>query len=84
MLSAAATILAAVGVAPRAVWTVLTVIGPEFEKKSGYKLSTTIGLSTELCAPSGLVSESSVAPTRRLRFSIPAGSLSGGRLPCCC
>jgi len=31
--------------ASRAVWTVLTVIGPEFEKNSGHKLNTTTGLS---------------------------------------
>jgi molybdate transport system substrate-binding protein len=33
--------------ASRAVWTVLTAIGPEFEKNSGHKLSTTTGLSAE-------------------------------------
>src|SRR6476659_4678654 len=33
--------------ASRAVWTVLTVIGPEFEKNSGHKLNTTTGLSAE-------------------------------------
>jgi ABC-type molybdate transport system substrate-binding protein len=29
--------------ASRAVWTVLTAIGPEFEKNSGHKLNTTTG-----------------------------------------
>ena len=33
--------------ASRAVWTVLTAIGPEFEKNSGHKLNTTTGLSAE-------------------------------------
>src|SRR5215813_4069408 len=33
--------------ASRAVWTVLTAIGPEFEKSSGHKLNTTTGLSGE-------------------------------------
>src|SRR5215813_3476287 len=33
--------------ASRAVWTVLTAIGPEFEKISGHKLNTTTGLSAE-------------------------------------
>jgi molybdate transport system substrate-binding protein len=31
--------------ASRAVWTVLMAIGPDFEKTSGYKLTTTTGLS---------------------------------------
>jgi ABC-type molybdate transport system substrate-binding protein len=33
--------------ASRAIWTVLTAIGPEFEKVSGHKLNTTTGLSPE-------------------------------------
>ena len=37
--------------ASRAVWTVLTAIGPEFEKNSGHKLNTTTGLSAEFVPP---------------------------------
>jgi molybdate transport system substrate-binding protein len=33
--------------ASRAVWTVLTAIGPEFERMSGHKLNTTTGLSAK-------------------------------------
>src|SRR4029079_16597618 len=33
--------------ASRAVWTVLTAVGPEFEKSSGHKLNTATGLSAE-------------------------------------
>jgi len=33
--------------ASRAIWTVLTEIGPEFEKNSGHKLDVTTGLSSE-------------------------------------
>ena len=33
--------------ASRAIWTVLTEIGPEFEKNSGHKLNVSTGLSSE-------------------------------------
>jgi len=33
--------------ASRAIWTVLTEIGPEFEKNSGHKLDVSTGLSSE-------------------------------------
>src|SRR5262249_6946895 len=33
--------------ASRAIWTVLGEIGPEFEKNSGHKLNTIMGLSSE-------------------------------------
>src|SRR5262245_46861034 len=33
--------------ASRAIWTVLTEIGPEFEKNSGHKLDVITGLSSE-------------------------------------
>src|SRR5262249_18771526 len=33
--------------ASRAIWTVLTEIGPEFEKQSGHRLSVGTGLSSE-------------------------------------
>ena len=33
--------------ASRAIWTVLTEIGPEFQKKSGHKLNVMTGLSSE-------------------------------------
>jgi len=36
--------------ASRAIWTVLGEIGPEFEKNSGHKLNTIMGLSSEFMA----------------------------------
>jgi hypothetical protein len=56
--------------ASRAIWTVLTAIGPEFEKTSGYKLNATTGLSSEFVRriDSGEAFDVIVAP---------AGSLEG-------
>ena len=41
--------------ASRAIWTVLREIGPEFEKNSGHKLNTIMGLSSEFVGRMGSI-----------------------------
>jgi molybdate transport system substrate-binding protein len=63
--------------ASRAVWTVLTAIGPEFEKNSGHKLNTTTGLSVEFVRRinSGEAFDVIAAPPASL-----AGLIIGGKI----
>lgn len=64
--------------ASRAVWTVLTAIGPEFEKNSGHKLNTTTGLSAEFVRRinSGAAFDVIAAPPGSL-----VGLIRGGKIP---
>ena len=63
--------------ASRAIWTVLTAIGPEFEKVSGHKLNTTTGLSPEFVRRinSGEPFDVIAAPPGSL-----AGLITGGKI----
>ena len=66
--------------ASRAVWTVLTAIGPEFEKNSGHKLNTTTGLSAEFVRRinSGEGFDVVAAPPASLEGLIKAGKIVPG------
>jgi molybdate transport system substrate-binding protein len=63
--------------ASRAVWTVLTAIGPEFEQNSGHKLKMTTGLSAEFVRRinSGEAFDVIAAPPGSL-----AGLISSGKI----
>src|SRR4029079_14544613 len=63
--------------ASRAVWTVLTAIGPEFEQNSGHKLKMTTGLSAEFVRRinSGEAFDVIAAPPWSL-----AGLIRGGKI----
>jgi molybdate transport system substrate-binding protein len=63
--------------ASRAIWTVLTEIGPEFEKQSGHKLSVSTGLSSEFIRhiDAGEPFDVIAAPPAALDGLIKAGKL---------
>jgi molybdate transport system substrate-binding protein len=57
--------------ASRAIWTVLTAIGPEFEKVSGHKLNTTTGEPFDVIAAppgslAGLITGGKILPDSRI------------------